>query len=315
MKSFIVFYLFVLALFVLPAQAKVGELGALSIGSYQADATGTLTGPYVVGAPLAATQAYRNTSTQLQDSLAFTAQVFGPGYAQGLTQFFGRLRGLGPAGAQDSYALGNVVLPGPGNYLVQTAVYVYDRSLKDWLSGPTRTYTLVAVAPLPVTLLGFTVTAGADSVTCAWQTATERGNVGFYLEASTDGQQFAVRRFVAGHGTTGTVHYYQAREAAPTARTYYRLRQIDQDGQQHYSPVVSVGPALVQRGAGVYPNPAHDQATVPGAAGSTARLYDSTGHLNRQQLLDASEVLDLRGLRPGIYLLEVGGRRARLASF
>lgn len=289
----------------LAAQAPAQSLGTLSVGPYVSNANGLLTGPYAAGV-MPVLQVYRNTTNVLQDSLAFTVQAFGPGYAQGLTQFYGRLKGLGPNGAQDTYALGEIELPGPGSYLMQTAVFSYDRQAKRWNSGPTRTYWLFPVlpAPLPVELVGFTATMGADSVALRWQTASERNSAGFWVERSSDGVSFTRRRYLASQGNAASWHSYQVRDVAPPARAYYRLRQVDVDGTESFSPVVSVAPLRLVVTA--YPNPATEFTTVLGAAGSTARLYDAAGRLRREQLLDAEGRLDLRGLPSGTYLLAVG---------
>jgi hypothetical protein len=308
----------------LAAQAPAQSLGALSVGSYTSNANSLLTGPYAAG-PMPVLQVYRNTTAVLQDSLAFTVQAFGPGYSQGLTQFYGRLKGVGPNGAQDTYALGDLDLPGPGSYLVQTSVFSYDRQAKKWNSGPTRTYWLFPVlptpppppAPLPVELVSFTATMATDSVALRWQTASERNSAGFWVERSSDGVSFARRRYLASQGNSASPHSYQVRDAAPPARAYYRLRQVDVDGTELFSPVVSVAPLRLVVTA--YPNPATEFTTVRGAAGSMARLYDGAGRLRREQLLDAEGRLDLRGLPLGSYLLVVGDggsvHRTRLVVF
>lgn len=301
----------------------LGELTTLAVGPYVSDANSALRGAYQAG-PLVVTQTYRNTSAVLQDSLAFTVQAFGPGYSQGLIEFFGALKGLGANGGQDSYVLGDIQLPGPGSYLIQTDVYVYDRTRKEWATGPSHVYWLLATTPtpLPVELVSFTAQAQADSVAISWQTASERNCFGFWLERSTDGLAFAPLHFTAGAGTTSTLRGYLVRDALPQLRThYYRLRQVDVGGAQQYSPVVAVAPArLPAPVATVYPSPARDQAHVSGAAGGTpARLYDAAGRLSRQQCLDGEGALDLRGLPASTYLLVIGegvsAQRLRLATY
>jgi hypothetical protein len=302
------------------AQEAKGSLTSLTVGPYHSNATGTLTGTYTASAmPLS--QNYRNTGAGLVDSLAFTVQVLGNGYAQSLNAFFGRLKGLGGGGGEDTFPLGNVVLPGPGSYLVQTAAFAYDRKKMAWLSGPTRTYWLFPLpakptppTPLPVNLVHFAGTAARDSVTLTWQTASEQGNLGFWVERSSDGRSFKSTTLIPGQGTTSLEHRYQVREATPAMpRIWYRLRQVDLDGSERYSPVVCV--VLPQAALGVYPSPAHEQATVPAGAGQLASLYESTGRLSRQQLLDERGELDLRGLPPGTYNLVVGSQRVRLVNY
>jgi hypothetical protein len=248
-------------------------------------------------------------------------QIFGPGYVQSLSGFFGQMQGLSPHGGQNDYVLGAVNLPGPGSYLVQTAAYIYDRATKDWVSGPVRSYWLFPVSPLPVELINFTATTipASDSVALHWQTASERKCFGFWTEHSKDARAWLPGIFVGGHGNAATTQSYQAREKMLAGRTYYRLRQVDTDGTQHYSPVVVLVALVPAAGMVVYPNPAHDQAYVMDSAGAPAKLYDDLGRLSRQQLLDATGLLDLRGLPAGNYQVVVGEgstvKRTRLINY
>lgn len=321
MNTFIrLLFVALLPLLSLGARAKgTGDLTTLTVGPYVSDQNSALTGPFQ-GTPLSVFQTYRNTSPALQDSIAFTLQCFGPGYSTSLVQFFGALKGVGAGGGQDNYLLGDIQLPGPGSYLVQTDVFVYSRERKEWVAGPSHVYWLFPTTPtpLPVELIAFSAQAETDSVTVRWSTASERNCFGFWLERSTDGIAFAPLHFTPGAGSTSTVHYYQTRDALPQLRThYYRLRQVDVGGKQQYSPVVAVAPAARPAAVAVYPNPARDQVTV--TATGPVRLYDQAGRLQRQQCLVAGSVLDLRGLPAGTYLLVLGegasSQRLRLATY
>ena len=70
-------------------------------------------------------------------------------------------------------------------------------------------------------------------------------------------------------------------------------------------------PATLAASLPLYPNPAHDNTTVPVAFGTTSlRLLDVLGHEVRQQPVaaGATEVaLDLRGLPAGLYLVQARG--------
>ncbi|MGI4866113.1 MAG: T9SS type A sorting domain-containing protein [Janthinobacterium lividum] len=298
--------LLLLAVTAVTAQ-PVGSLGTLTVGPYQSDAGGHLTGRYVPGAKLATSIAYTNTSTVRQDSLCFTAQVLGNGYAQGLEGFYGKPRAVAQYTGQDTYGLGNAELPGPGTYLVQVASFVYDRPGQRWLSGPVRIYWLVPlVEPLPVQLVSFAAAAAADSVTVAWETASERNCQYFEVQRSTNGSTWQLRTKVAGHGTSSAAHRYRYTEAQLLMRVYYRLRQVDVDGSEHFSPVVSLAARPVAVAVAAYPNPAHDQVQLTAPAGVVVRFYDEGGRQRRQQVLDATSTLDLHGLPPGSYHLLVG---------
>jgi hypothetical protein len=291
------------------AQAQTGTLGTLTAGPYQSNAQALLTGPYQAGVNLPSAVAYTNDSAAPQDSLCFTAQVLGNGYAQGLEHFAGRPAPALAPGAQASYPLGNITLPGPGSYLVQVASFSYARTTQKWVSGPVRIYWLFPVKanPLPVGLVSFAGGAAADSVTLAWETANETNCKGFEVQRSTNGSSWYPRGFVAGHGTTPAAHRYRYTEGQLLLRMYYRLRQVDLDGQEHFSPVVVLAPTPVAAAvAKVYPNPARDRAQVTAPAGVEVTFYDEAGRKRRQQTLDDTGTLDLRGLPAGSYHLVVG---------
>lgn len=286
----------------------VGALGTLQVGTYTSNAQGVLTGRYVRGAKLATVVSYTNTSSQRQDSLVFTAQVLGNGYAQGLEGFFGKLQAVPQYTGRATFGLGDVELPGPGSYLVQVSAFAYDRSTQKWVSGPTSIYWLFPLAdPLPVGLVSFSAAAAADSVTLAWETASETNCKGFEVQRSTNGSTWVPRRFVAGHNTATSRHRYYYTERQLQLRTYYRLRQVDYDGSEHFSPVVVLAPTPVAVAvAQVYPNPARDQAQLTAPAGVLVRFFDEAGRERRQQTLDDTNTLNLRGLPPGSYHLTVG---------
>ncbi|MGI4866162.1 MAG: T9SS type A sorting domain-containing protein [Janthinobacterium lividum] len=319
MKSLLLFVIGTLLAFTVTAQ-PVGNLGTLQVGPYQSSATGVLTGRYLPSAHLATTIAYTNTSTVRQDSLCFTAQVLGNGYAQGLQGFFGKHQSVAPYVGQATYGLGDVELPGPGSYLVQVSAYAYDRSTQKWLNGPTRVYWLFPLAePLPVSLVNFAAAAGADSVTVAWETASERNCAYFEVQRSTNGSTWHPRKQVAGHGTSSAAHRYRYTEAQLLVRVYYRLRQVDVDGSEHFSPVVALAAKPVAVAVVAYPNPAHEQAQLTAPPGVLVRFYDEAGRQRRQQTLDETGTLDLRGLPAGSYHLLIGEgthpSQTRLAIF
>ncbi len=112
---------------------------------------------------------------------------------------------------------------------------------------------------LPVKLLSFKTNLVEPGTThLEWETASELNNDGFYIEKSIDGIQFDEIGFVKGNGTTDEYQSYQYYDHSTNSNTYYRLRQVDFDGQYEYSPITYVevannSNAIVQ--IGIYPNP------------------------------------------------------------
>ncbi|HEX8326758.1 MAG TPA: T9SS type A sorting domain-containing protein [Hymenobacter sp.] len=171
-------------------------------------------------------------------------------------------------------------------------------------------------APLPVELTRFEARRPANQprAELRWATASEKNNLGFEVQRQDDGQTtFRRVGFVAGQGTTSSAHEYTFTDPNDfQGLSYYRLKQVDQDGTATYSVVRSIVglPAGAAFTLGVYPNPAHATATIeasgPVPAGLQLQLYSADGRLvwattwNKPQ---ATVPLPVAGLAEGVYWL------------
>jgi len=110
---------------------------------------------------------------------------------------------------------------------------------------------------LPVELLSFVGKVDHTSVNLSWQTAREVNNEKFEIEFSVDGKEFRKVAEIAGNGTTSEQKDYVFDiENSENGLHYYRLKQIDFDGQFDYSKMISVEVSRVDEEAGnFYPNP------------------------------------------------------------
>ena len=86
--------------------------------------------------------------------------------------------------------------------------------------------------PLPVVLKYFLVKPENGSAVAEWETASEKNNDYFLLERSENGTDFEIVGRIAGSGTTTIPRKYTYTDDAPYPGTsYYRLKQVDFDGQ------------------------------------------------------------------------------------
>jgi hypothetical protein len=169
--------------------------------------------------------------------------------------------------------------------------------------------------PLPVVLTSFTGQAGSTGNVLRWATASEANSAYFDVERSADGQEFAKIGQLAAAGTTSAAHSYQFTDAAATATSYYRLRQVDLDGTATYSPVVTLAATAARSTAKAvaYPTIFTDELNValPGAEAqaATVALLTADGrpvYSRSVQLSAAPQALvELPTLAPGVYLLRV----------
>ncbi|MEN0006324.1 MAG: choice-of-anchor B family protein [Bacteroidota bacterium] len=109
---------------------------------------------------------------------------------------------------------------------------------------------------LPVEWLTFDATRIDASVQLHWATATETNSDRFEVERSTDGKNFKTIGTItaAGNSTYRKDYNFQDNDPA-VGQNYYRLRQVDYNGQFDYSPTRTVyfPPSTFK----VAPNPTH----------------------------------------------------------
>lgn len=168
-------------------------------------------------------------------------------------------------------------------------------------------------APLPVTLTSFSAGAQPAGVALNWTTASELHNVGYEVQRSANGRDFAKLAFVAGAGDAQTARSYSYFDAGSLATTaYYRLKQVDRSGASAYSPTVVVQAAAARPQVRLYPNPASGSATLAwqAATAHAGRWYltNSLGQLVHTEPLqgeagDNTRTLDLSPYTPGMYQL------------
>lgn len=159
--------------------------------------------------------------------------------------------------------------------------------------------------PLPVVLTSFTATRqSSGAVQVGWATASEQHSAYFEVQRSPDGGTFAAIAKVAANGTTTQAHTYASLDqAAPATQLYYRLRQVDTDGTETFSPVVTLGATGAAATLALYPNPAHSQLTIAAAAGQQVQIIDLAGRVLQTTTLPASGNLNVESLPAGTYLL------------
>jgi hypothetical protein len=172
--------------------------------------------------------------------------------------------------------------------------------------------------PLPVELVSFeAATQGPAAVRLTWATASELNSQAFEVERSLDGVTFAKVSQVAAAGNSATTRSYSMLDAAlPVGARllHYRLRQVDQDGTAHYTPVRTVALGAAAAGLSIYPNPTPGAATLSGAlAGAPVQVLDALGRVVATATADASGTAALpAGLPAGVYVVRAGAQALRL---
>lgn len=171
---------------------------------------------------------------------------------------------------------------------------------------------------LPVELLNFSAQLNTDhTVLVYWRTALEVGCDHFVVERMS-GNTANGKDLSPAVPSKGNNSYYTYTDEGPMrGENYYRLRQVDQDGQLHYSDWVNV-PVDWTPGdlVTMYPNPLAEGGQLTfefaGLQQATAdiSIFNVSGmHLLQQQLQLSKDVrrydLDLPGIQTGTYIVRI----------
>ena len=172
---------------------------------------------------------------------------------------------------------------------------------------------------LPIGLVSFDAKAvNNNSVNLYWETSSEQNNDYFVIERSLSGydgwEEIAI---VDGAGNSQTSMYYSAVDQMPlNGISYYRLKQIDFDGQERTHEMESVYIDIAGMGdLVIFPNPATDLVTLKGdiVSLSTFKLLNAMGQDIRMNVSsykqgDGTLVLDISSLRSGVYMVKNGSK-------
>ena len=179
-------------------------------------------------------------------------------------------------------------------------------------SGSTISILKTAMVVLPVAFGTFTAKQIEKEVRLDWNTYSEINNTGFDVQRSADGNAFEKIGFVKGNGTSNTEHLYSFTDNTPVAgKGYYRLKQIDADGNTRFSPVRTVLFSSTGVSLTVYPNPVKGTLVLDGNGKSVQGrldLFDAYGKLVLQLNLNPASraMVDVSRLSAGVYSYHLG---------
>lgn len=160
-----------------------------------------------------------------------------------------------------------------------------------WLHGSSIT------SPLPVEMTSFTTSCHDAYIEVEWETASELNASHYVLERSRDGSNWEVVSTIDAAGTTSQSSNYSFNDfdgALKQHVLYYRLVQVDFDGEETIYGPISANCKTNENSISVYPNPAtnHFVVNVHSASSvekATLAIYDVSGKLIHQMEKDISE--------------------------
>lgn len=154
--------------------------------------------------------------------------------------------------------------------------------------------TATSVDPLPIKLSSFTGKSALDGIQLNWTTSSERNNKHFELLRSTNGKVFSKIGEVEGNGNSDiTLNYTFLDRNAVAGSNYYKIRQVDHDGQsEEFDPIV-IAFNVQSKDISVHADKASGQITVNVYANqnskATINVFDANGRVvgTRSSTLEA----------------------------
>jgi hypothetical protein len=166
--------------------------------------------------------------------------------------------------------------------------------------------TITYTTTLPVALTQFTAKIENAAVRLNWETSQEVNNRFFEIMHSRDGISFSAVGQMPGQGTSSVKHKYSfIHPAAEPGNHFYKLRQVDIDGNKRDSRILRVYIPPAYSDMKVVPNPVLNEFLISSTTNlqnSTYKILNQLGSVVLSGVTDATPVkTDV--LQAGIYYL------------
>jgi hypothetical protein len=159
---------------------------------------------------------------------------------------------------------------------------------------------------------------GMDMTNVRFLWASEEINAGFEVQRSSNGEEWETIDFVEGNGTTLEVQNYTYTDEEPFAdNNYYRLKQIDYDGEFEYTHLVSVkyGKSDKAENLRIFPNPVTDRLNIIGTPKGQATIYNMLGQpVKRFTISNETSSIDVVDLPKGQYILRIQQQNGNMVT-
>jgi hypothetical protein len=169
--------------------------------------------------------------------------------------------------------------------------------------------------PLPIQLINFSATPSNNYVHLNWTTASETNNDYFTIESSNDAVNFKEVSRLSGAGNSNSILTYSSVDTNPySGVSYYRLKQVDYDGNFVYSDLEVVNMnVLSEVDMVVSPNPVIGSLDIrldsDNFANPTIEVRDVQGRIlltkkNLSMSIGKPLNVDLSELPQGLYFIQ-----------
>lgn len=178
----------------------------------------------------------------------------------------------------------------------------------DYTTDPNRV-TLRVNSTLPLDWISFRGKAESTGNLLQWETTNEINTLGFEILRKPKLDAWEKIGFIASNEGFRHINEYSFMdEEQPVGTQWYRLKQIDMDGQFELSDVISITRQEKGKELSIYPNPSANDLYVKGLdlTKNSYMIMDYTGRIILEGVLTANEsMIDVSQLKSGYYVLKL----------
>ncbi len=181
------------------------------------------------------------------------------------------------------------------------------------------TMRLHLVSTLPVELVNFKGERINRDIQLSWTTASENNNDYFELHRSENAVDYTLVNTIDGAGNSNNLldYIYNDTDAKSDITNYYKIKQVDFDGNFEWYGPISVDPSDKEASLSLYPNPATTSITITNLETmNDYRIYDLHGSLVKSGKLNGN-IVDIDELHTGTYFISFGdnGEQVKFIKF
>jgi hypothetical protein len=181
-------------------------------------------------------------------------------------------------------------------------------------------WTGVSQSTLPITfskLLQAKQKLKATHIT--WSVASQSNNDKYIIEHSLNAKDFLAIGEIKGEGNHTTERHYEFTHHTPSPGiNYYRIKQIDYNGQYSYSNIADVQYEGDGKTVKIYPNPSSHHITVvveDRHKNRSLQIYNSIGLLVKEVSIANSNTVNVSDLPQGVYSIRLKNSPSQAQTF
>ena len=189
-----------------------------------------------------------------------------------------------------------------------------DGNAGDVCSFTVTGWTATGIIPLSVELIDFNGVTLPDANLISWKTASELNNDFFEVQRTFDGVNFETIGTISGAGNSTKTNFYSFQDnSIRSGMVYYRLNQVDFDGNSFKTDLIKLDRLVTSEGlVAIYPNPTNDFLNVEmnDLSGTESKLevISLNGIILHSEVIPTGYVtksINLSNLKSGAYLIQL----------